>query len=298
MDCIKCDSRVQKFGKVKQRQRYQCLNCGTTFTEISLLKIKEREAKYIKIKDMYILSGMSTTEIGKALSTSSTVPQRILKKMGITRTISEAKKGKLRGTSLPVGVIIERYCNGESSYAIAKDLGYAKSSILNILEDNGIPRDNEYNYEHENDIEMLGMYLDGCSMLVISKTLNIPYTTINTRLHKFSVVRTEDKHGLGINYDDYVKILPEFRKYWNSVINETNKQSIHTLDNSDKRGLTGVDGAYHLDHKFSIFEGFKQGVEPEIIGNINNLEFIPWEDNLSKGSNCSITLEELKPINL
>jgi len=214
--------------------------------------------------------------------------------MGITRTISEAKKGKLRGTSLPVDVIIERYRNGESSYAIAKDLGYAKSSILKILEGNGVPRDNEYDYEHEYDVEILGMYLDGCSMLIISKTLNIPYTTINTRLHKFGVVRTEDKHGLGINYDDYVKMLPDFRKYWNSVINETNKQPTHTLVNSDKRGLTGIDGAYHLDHKFSIFEGFKQGVEPEIIGGISNLEFIPWEDNLSKGSDCSITLEELR----
>jgi len=301
MGCIKCGSRVQKFGKVGTKQRYQCLSCGVTFTDASLLKKRKREERYNKIRDMYTLSGMSTTEIGKELGTSSTVPQRILKGMGLTRSISEAKKGKLRGTSLPVEEIIERYGNGESSYAIAKELGYAKSSILKVLENNGVPRDNKYEYDHPKDNKMVELYSEGQSLMSVSNLLGVPYTTVHTRLSKFDVIRTEDRFKIGMDYDSYLEGLPAYLKYRSDVNKITNKQPIGTLDNSDKRGLCGVERAYQLDHKFSVLEGFKQGVDPKIIGNINNLEFIPWEDNLTKGSNCSITLEELnsglKPIN-
>jgi len=48
-----------------------------------------------------------------------------------------------------------------------------------------------------------------------------------------------------------------------------------------------------LDHKYSKLQGFKDNVNPEIIGNINNLEFIPWKDNISKKDKCSITINEL-----
>ena len=50
---------------------------------------------------------------------------------------------------------------------------------------------------------------------------------------------------------------------------------------------------YHLDHKYSITEGFKNKVPPKVIGSIYNLEFIPYNVNVSKGTKCSIKLEEL-----
>jgi hypothetical protein len=60
-----------------------------------------------------------------------------------------------------------------------------------------------------------------------------------------------------------------------------------------KEGKSGIDGAYQLDHKFSIAEGFKQNIPPYIIGGIKNLEFIPWEDNRKKGSDCSVEIEDI-----
>jgi hypothetical protein len=50
---------------------------------------------------------------------------------------------------------------------------------------------------------------------------------------------------------------------------------------------------YHLDHKFSIVEGFKENIPPYIIGSSCNLEIIPGRLNEQKGINCSITKEEL-----
>jgi len=58
-----------------------------------------------------------------------------------------------------------------------------------------------------------------------------------------------------------------------------------------KRGRK--DGDYHLDHRFSISEGFKNGVLPIIIGSTYNLEYIPNKDNLSKLDKCSVNITEL-----
>jgi hypothetical protein len=64
-------------------------------------------------------------------------------------------------------------------------------------------------------------------------------------------------------------------------------QQIEQLANHDKRG------EYHLDHKFSVAEGFRQGLPPEVIGHIVNLEFIPAADNVRKQSNFSIDKDVL-----
>lgn len=296
MKCIKCDSNIQKYGKTNGHQRYQCLDCGKCFTENSIKKGLERKEKYEKIRNMYIEDGLSTTEIGKILGTSSTVPQRILKKMGVTRSISDAKKGKKIGTKLPVDKIIKLYKEGKSTTKIGEICDCSKRSVLNVLIDNGIDRDNTYTYSHDMINEMENLYLSGHSMNSVSEILKIPYTTVNSNLHKLGIVRTEDRFRLGVDYDVWLKNLPAYKKYKSDVIKVTNKQPIEKLKFFNKRGLCGVEGAYQLDHKFSVFEGFKQGIEPEIIGNINNLEFIPWEENLNKGVKCSITENELRDI--
>lgn len=97
----------------------------------------------------------------------------------------------------------------------------------------------------------------------------------------------------GTSYEDYLKQLPKFTKYKNEVVRITYRQNIGQLSNFEKRGKAGVEGAYHLDHKFSILEGFKQGIDPNIIGGIKNLHFIPWQENISKGDKCSITIANI-----
>ena len=128
----------------------------------------------------------------------------------------------------------------------------------------------------------------------MSDKLGISYSSVRTSLNNSGLIRTEDRFGIGMNYDKYLESLPAYKKYRIAVNKVTNKQPIYELKNSDKpRGLMGVEGAYQLDHKYSIIEGFKNAIDPKIIGHIKNLEFIPWEENLNKGSNCSITIEKL-----
>ena len=81
----------------------------------------------------------------------------------------------------------------------------------------------------------------------------------------------------------------EFKKYRRRVTYWTNKNDLSLLENYDKRSKTG----YHLDHRFSVYEGFIQNIPPKIIGNISNLQMIPAKENISKATKCSITKEEL-----
>ena len=50
---------------------------------------------------------------------------------------------------------------------------------------------------------------------------------------------------------------------------------------------------YHLDHKYSVFQGFKNCIPLYIIASKENLEVIEANKNRKKNTKCSITLEEL-----
>jgi len=60
----------------------------------------------------------------------------------------------------------------------------------------------------------------------------------------------------------------------------TEQQPLHILENSDKRGWKN----HHLDHIYPISMGYKDKIPPEKIGNIKNLRFIHYTENLDKGS--------------
>lgn len=84
-------------------------------------------------------------------------------------------------------------------------------------------------------------------------------------------------------YEEYRDSLPEWKAYKIDVWRLTNQQPLHLLENYDKRGVNGQDGAYTLDHKISIKRGFIENIPPEEIADISNLEMLPWEENIVKG---------------
>ena len=77
----------------------------------------------------------------------------------------------------------------------------------------------------------------------------------------------------------------EKKLYYAMVWEVTEEQPLQILENSDKRGWKN----HHLDHIYPISLGFHNKISPKKIGNIKNLRFIPYKENLSKGS--SITNE-------
>lgn len=85
------------------------------------------------------------------------------------------------------------------------------------------------------------------------------------------------------NWDEYVEKYPKKQMYKREVWKYTYRNDLESLDNWEKRGRCGVDGAYQLDHIISINEGYEKEISAEKIGSMNNLRMIPWEENLQKG---------------
>lgn len=66
------------------------------------------------------------------------------------------------------------------------------------------------------------------------------------------------------------------------------RREFYSFQNAKERG-----NGFDLDHKFSIFEGFKQNIPVYLIGFIHNLEMFCTKENKSKYVKCSITLNEI-----
>ena len=80
----------------------------------------------------------------------------------------------------------------------------------------------------------------------------------------------------------------EFKEYMRAVRYWSNKQDLSSLDNIEKRGVD-----WHLDHKYSIWDGFNAGVPIAMMSHINNLQMLPRKLNTAKGTKSCITLKEL-----
>ncbi len=76
------------------------------------------------------------------------------------------------------------------------------------------------------------------------------------------------------------------RKSWKAyrklVHKLTELQPLDTLENIDKRGFKD----HHVDHKISIWYGWKNNIPADEIAHISNLRLIPYKENMCKGIKC------------
>jgi hypothetical protein len=79
------------------------------------------------------------------------------------------------------------------------------------------------------------------------------------------------------------------RKVWKNTYQSVKEQG----SNIKNIELRGRKYKYQLDHKYSIIEGFKNNIDPKIIGHWKNLEIISDIKNTRKLGKCSITIQEL-----
>jgi len=106
-------------------------------------------------------------------------------------------------------------------------------------------------------------------------------TTNNSRRYKlYNEIRKITKKYPKIKQK--IKKIKDLEKklYYAMVWEVTEGQKLYLLENSDKRGWKD----HHLDHIYPISLAFKEKIPPEKVGNIKNLRFIPYQENLSKGS--------------
>lgn len=88
--------------------------------------------------------------------------------------------------------------------------------------------------------------------------------------------------------------LSDFKLYKKRVWQATNLQNLKSLNNYHLRGRSDLNNsAYHLDHKYSIKFGFQNNIPIHIMGNILNLEMLPYKENTKKQDKCSIDILSL-----
>lgn len=210
------------------------------------------------------------------------------------------KSGFKNVSKYDVTLIINMYDNNKSIKEIATNFSCSESLILYHLRRNNVKIRSELKYygflnKKHSEISIQKMKETKRELIkndIINYKSGEEHHLFGKKLdfeHKKKIIESR----MNMSYDMYEKYIGEYKIYYNKVINITEKQNLKSLKDYNKRGKAGIKNAYQLDHKYSIYEGFKNGIDPEIIGNINNLEFIPYEENIKKHKNCSINIETL-----
>jgi DNA-binding transcriptional MerR regulator len=302
-NCPKC-GEIQKYttkSRLKSaiKENWYCNNCSITHQK----KIYDFNT-INEIKKLYN-NGFSFSKIAIILKIKRTNVKNILVEENMW--VEERDNVEKKFTQEQINDIKQKYKEGNSIKKISEKYNISVTPIKRILKDENILRKGNSNGKKiiltEDEIKTIeNLYLNEYrNSDYISNYLGLTKSFINKFLSNCGFRRNRsigNSVGLitrfrGVSYNEYLELVNDYKKYKNDVMRITKQQPIHKLINYEKRGNSGVEGAYHLDHKYSIIEGFKNNISPTIIGNMKNLEFITWEENIKKRTKCSITINEL-----
>jgi hypothetical protein len=116
------------------------------------------------------------------------------------------------------------------------------------------------------------------------------YSNFNRKIKKFICMRCfYDSISLNLT-DEELKKIDKYVKSVRSLTSKTYKKYKHIINPNN---LPNGKNEYHIDHRYSIYEGFKNDVPITVMASKENLEMIHYTKNLIKGVKCSITLDEL-----
>ena len=92
----------------------------------------------------------------------------------------------------------------------------------------------------------------------------------------------------GYSYEEWQNKKREYDKYRSQVMLFTRRNNDILIENNKikKQG-------WHLDHNFSIYDGWRNNIAPELVGHYVNLRYIPAKINCQKNKKSEISLEEL-----
>jgi len=96
----------------------------------------------------------------------------------------------------------------------------------------------------------------------------------------------------GCKFEDIEDLWYMYRKTVYKMTEKTyrkHKKIIHPKDFTRGRGKN----KYHVDHNYSIMEGFKNNIPPYILSHQSNLQMLKEYDNISKGHDCDMNKNTL-----
>lgn len=89
----------------------------------------------------------------------------------------------------------------------------------------------------------------------------------------------------GDKHPRYNPNMKEIKRYGSQVRSYTKKNfdnEVKKLIGDKKIGRCGVENAYQVDHIISIKNGFYGNIPIEVIGHIDNIQVLSWEENRKK----------------
>jgi hypothetical protein len=125
----------------------------------------------------------------------------------------------------------------------------------------------------------------------VSRNTDICYTCFNSEKMKGNTLgRIKKGKPLekmkGENHPRWNPNKTQFKEYSSKVrvlSEQTYKENLDIINpNNYPRTLCGVEDGYQLDHIISIKYGFDNGISPEELSEISNLQILPWKENRDK----------------
>lgn len=99
-------------------------------------------------------------------------------------------------------------------------------------------------------------------------------------------LRGNRPHMEGKRNPNWKESTPAFKRYKNKVHQLSQKVYLENIDIINPlrlpRTLAGAAGGYQLDHVKSIKQCFEEGISPNEASLVQNLQMLPWKENLSK----------------
>lgn len=107
--------------------------------------------------------------------------------------------------------------------------------------------------------------------------------------------RGEENRQKIIPTDD--PVYSDFAKYRNRITyrtSQTYKKNKDIINPTDLTIGTHGENVYHVDHKYPVSEGFKYNVPIEIMSSCENLQLLPYDENVKKSNVINEIPESIK----
>ena len=100
--------------------------------------------------------------------------------------------------------------------------------------------------------------------------------------------------SLGVDTKERHRVAGTKWAVYSARVRELTRQSYYRhIDSVNPLKVKRGRHTYHVDHKYSIMQGFLNNIPPSIIAHWTNLEMRSAHENISKGSSCTKTIDEL-----
>ena len=92
----------------------------------------------------------------------------------------------------------------------------------------------------------------------------------------------------GHTYEEWQNLKTEYRKYNQQVLVITRRQ-----DKTNIKNFNVKQKGWHLDHIYSISDGWRNNIDPTIVGHFVNLRYVTAKENCTKNKKSDFTKETL-----